>query len=67
MAIHFKFKSAMTYDSIPVSGVAIRIWDLKEAIVHKKNMTRGLDFNLVLTNAQTNESKSGDHHERCAL
>eukprot|EP00249_Psilotum_nudum_P024833 c29303_g1_i1 orf=335-3025(-) len=55
MAVYFKFKSAKDYDSISVEGHFISVGNLKEKIVEKKNLGRGSDFDLVISNAQTNE------------
>lgn len=53
MSIHFKFKSAKEYDTVSFPGTAIRLIDLKKAIVDKKKLTKGLDFDLVIADAQT--------------
>eukprot|EP00898_Chlorokybus_atmophyticus_P003278 jgi/Chlat1/3951/Chrsp26S04203 len=55
MAVHFKFKSAKDYDSIGLDGHFISVGDLKQAIVTSKGLAKGADFDLLLTNAQTNE------------
>lgn len=58
MAIHFKFRSAVEYDSIDIDGPFISIGSLKEKIVEHKNLGRATDFDLLITNAQTAEGKS---------
>lgn len=58
MAIHFKFRSAVEYDSIDIDGPFISIGSLKEKIVEHKNLGRATDFDLLITNAQTAE---GNH------
>jgi hypothetical protein len=51
MAIHFRFKSSKEFETLSIDGAAmIKLEDLKRAIVTKKNMQRGLDFELNLTN-----------------
>jgi E3 ubiquitin-protein ligase RBBP6 len=55
MAIHFKFRSAVEYDSIDIDGPFISIGSLKEKIVEHKNLGRATDFDLLITNAQTAE------------
>jgi E3 ubiquitin-protein ligase RBBP6 len=55
MAVHFKFKSAKDFDSIALDGNFIALADLKQAIVQEKNLGKGADFDLVVTNAQTGE------------
>ena len=55
MSIHFKFKSSRTFDQISIVGNVIKVYDLKVAIVDKKKLTKGLDFDLILTNAETKQ------------
>ncbi|RLN59888.1 hypothetical protein BBP00_00006269 [Phytophthora kernoviae] len=52
MSIHFKFKSAKEFDTVTFPGAVIRVLDLKKAIVDKKKLAKGLDFDLVITDAQ---------------
>nr|CCA26296.1 conserved hypothetical protein [Albugo laibachii Nc14] len=52
MSIHFKFKSAKDFDTVNFPGTVIRVIDLKKAIVEKKKLNKGLDFDLVITDAQ---------------
>ncbi|XP_024996165.1 E3 ubiquitin ligase PARAQUAT TOLERANCE 3 isoform X1 [Cynara cardunculus var. scolymus] len=55
MAVYYKFKSAKDYDSIPIDGHFITVASLKEKIYESKQLGRGTDYDLVVTNAQTNE------------
>ncbi|XP_074268931.1 E3 ubiquitin ligase PQT3-like [Silene latifolia] len=55
MAVYYKFKSAKDYDSITIDGHFITVANLKERIFESKHLGRGTDFDLVVTNAQTNE------------
>ncbi|EEF31732.1 E3 ubiquitin ligase PQT3-like isoform X2 [Ricinus communis] len=55
MAVYYKFKSARDYDSIAMDGPFISVGVLKEKIFESKHLGRGTDFDLVVTNAQTNE------------
>ncbi|MCO5557780.1 hypothetical protein L7F22_011351 [Adiantum nelumboides] len=55
MAVYFKFKSAKDYDSISIDGHFISVGNLKDKIVEKKNLGRGTDFDLLISNAQTDE------------
>ncbi|XP_060177067.1 E3 ubiquitin ligase PQT3-like isoform X2 [Lycium barbarum] len=55
MSVYFKFKSAKDYDAIPIDGHFITVGNLKEKIFESKHLGRGTDFDLVVTNAQTNE------------
>lgn len=53
MSIHFKFKSAKEFDTVAFAGTVIRVLDLKKAIIEKKKLNKGLDFDLVITDAQS--------------
>ncbi|KAJ0106183.1 hypothetical protein Patl1_18454 [Pistacia atlantica] len=55
MAVYYKFKSARDYDSIAMDGPFISVGTLKEKIFESKHLGRGTDFDLLVTNAQTNE------------
>ncbi|PWA54241.1 DWNN domain, a CCHC-type zinc finger [Artemisia annua] len=55
MAVYYKFKSAKDYDSIAIDGHFITVSNLKEKIYENKQLGRGTDYDLVVTNAQTNE------------
>lgn len=55
MSIHYKFKSALDYDTITFDGLHISVSDLKKAIVFQKKLGKATDFDLRITNAQTNE------------
>lgn len=55
MAVYYKFKSAKDFDSIPIDGHFISVANLKERIFEVKHLGRGTDFDLMVSNAQTNE------------
>ena len=55
MSIHYKFKSAIDYDTITFDGLHISVSDLKKSIVYQKKLGKATDFDLMITNAQTNE------------
>ncbi|KAL2547443.1 DWNN domain [Forsythia ovata] len=55
MAVYYKFKSAKDYDTVAIDGHFISVGHLKEKIFESKHLGRGTDFDLVVTNAQTNE------------
>ncbi|BBN06720.1 E3 ubiquitin-protein ligase RBBP6 [Marchantia polymorpha subsp. ruderalis] len=55
MAVYFKFKSAKDFDSVSIDGHFISVANLKEKIVEQKKLGRGSDYDLVISNAQTNE------------
>ena len=55
--IFYKFKSAKDYDSYRFDGAGVPVWELKKEIISAKKLGKSTDFDLVLTNAQTNEGK----------
>lgn len=54
MAVYYKFKSAKDYDSVPMDSHFISVGQLKEKIYELKHLG-GTDFDLIVTNAGTNE------------
>lgn len=57
MSVHYKFKSALDFDTISFDGLHISVDDLKKAIIHQKRLGKTQDFDLQVTNAQTKEGK----------
>lgn len=57
MSVHYKFKSALDFDTITFDGLHISVSDLKKAIVHQKRLGKTTEFDLQITNAQTKEGK----------
>lgn len=55
MSVHYKFKSALDFDTISFDGLHISVADLKKAIIHQKRLGKTMDFDLQITNAQTKE------------
>lgn len=55
MSVHYKFKSAVEYDTLPVDGLNISLGDLKEAIIQQKRLGKGQPYDLQITNAETKE------------
>nr|XP_017223541.1 PREDICTED: uncharacterized protein LOC108200001 isoform X2 [Daucus carota subsp. sativus] len=55
MAVYYKFKSAKDYDSVSLDGHFITVANLKDKIFENKHLGTGTDFDLVISNAQTNE------------
>lgn len=60
MSVHYKFKSALDFDTITFDGLHISVVDLKKAIIHQKRLGKTMDFDLQITNAQTKEEFSED-------
>lgn len=55
MSVHYKFKSALDYDTVTFDGLHISVGDLKSAISQQKRIGKTSDFDLQITNAQTKE------------
>lgn len=55
MAVYYKFKSAKDFYSIPIHGHFISVANLKEKIFESKRFGSGTDFDLIVSNAKTNE------------
>eukprot|EP01133_Synstelium_polycarpum_P015222 gene15222-18013_t len=55
MSVHFKFKSAIDYDTVTFEGTHITVSDLKKLIAVKKKLGKTTDFDLVISNAQSQE------------
>mmetsp|Transcript_35793 Transcript_35793/g.113091 ORF Transcript_35793/g.113091 Transcript_35793/m.113091 type:complete len:101 (-) Transcript_35793:1011-1313(-) len=54
-SVHFKFKSALNYDTVSFDGVFISVSELKKSIADKKHLPKGSEAELVVCDAQTNE------------
>ncbi|KAI9343155.1 hypothetical protein BDR26DRAFT_1006403 [Obelidium mucronatum] len=59
--VFYKFKSAKDYDQAIFDGLGISVFDLKKEIMVKKKLGKGLDFDLVVSNAQTNDEYPDDN------
>ena len=55
--IFYKFKSAKDYDGYRFEGAGVPVWELKKEIVLAKKLGKTADFDLILSNAQTNEGR----------
>ncbi|KAM7448559.1 E3 ubiquitin-protein ligase rbbp6 [Porites harrisoni] len=58
--IHYKFRSALEYDTITFDGLSISLADLKHSIIAQKKFAKNTDFDLEVTNAQTKEQYKDD-------
>ena len=56
--IHFKFVSNKNFDKIVFDGVTLTLSQLKKLIFEKSKLPSKLDFDLEITNADTNEGKT---------
>lgn len=63
--ILYKFRSSTNYESLPMPGSMARLFDVKRAIVKAKKLDKaaggGLEFDLCITNAATDEVYSDDN------
>ena len=56
MSVRFKFKNDLEFATLPCDGFNISVRDLKKSIIRTKKLGRVTDFDLTVTNQQTNES-----------
>lgn len=62
-SIQYRFRSAATFETLPLPGTTARVFDVKRAIVRAKRLdaggsqssSAGLEFDLSLRNAHTHE------------
>lgn len=55
--IHFKSVVNTNFDKITFDGVSLPLAQLKKLISEKNKYTKQVDFDLEITNADTNEGK----------
>lgn len=56
MAIQFKFRSSVNFDSVDIEGrPSISVGDLKSKIIRMKNLDSCKNFDLVFSDAQTGQ------------
>jgi len=61
MSVHYKFKSAKDYDTVTFDGGFITLAELKATIITQKKLGKNTDFDLNVTNAQTEEEYKDDN------
>lgn len=54
-SVYYKFKSQREPSRITFDGTSISVWDLKREIILQNKMGKGVDFDLGLYNADTEE------------
>lgn len=54
-SIHYKFRALKDYDTYAFEGAGIPVWELKQEIIAAKKLNRANDFDLIISNAQTNQ------------
>ena len=54
-SIHYKFRSLKDYDTYTFEGAGVPVWELKQEIISAKKLNRANDFDLIISNAQTNQ------------
>lgn len=55
MSVHYKFKSALDFETISFDGLHISVADFKKEVINKKKLGKTQDFDLQITNAQTKQ------------
>lgn len=53
--IHYKSAYSLNFDKITFDGVSIQLAQLKKLIAEKCKFVKQIDFELEITNADTNE------------
>ena len=56
-SIHYKFRALKDYDTYTFEGAGVPVWELKQEIIAAKKLNRANDFDLIISNAQTNQGK----------
>lgn len=54
-SIHYKFRSLKDYDTYTFEGAGVPVWELKQEIISAKKLNKANDFDLIISNAQTNQ------------
>lgn len=62
MSVHYKFKSSKDFDTVTFEGAVISVADLKREIIRQQKLGKANDFDLEITNAQTNEEFKEDNY-----
>lgn len=57
MSVHYKFKSALDFETISFDGLHISVADFKKEVINKKKLGKTQDFDLQITNAQTKQGR----------
>lgn len=58
MSVFYKFKSSLTHDTIQFDDLHISLQDFKKAVIQQKQLGKNTNFDLQVTNAETNEGIS---------
>ena len=60
--VHFKFKSAISYDSVQFDGAFVSVGELKTLIAEKKGLGREATVELILSDPRTHSEYKDDSH-----
>lgn len=55
--IHFKSAFGREFDKITFDGVSLSVGEIKKMIAEKCKLSKQLDFDLEITNAETSQGK----------
>lgn len=53
--VYYKFKSSKEFDTYVFEGAGVPLWELKNAIVHAKRLSKATDTELILFEATSGE------------
>lgn len=56
--VHFKFRNALSPDMVSFDGDHVALQDLKRLIAKKKGLTKAVDIDFAVSNAETNEGSA---------
>lgn len=60
--VHFKFKSAISFDSVQFDGAFVSVGELKNLIAEKKGLGREATVELILSDPRTHAEYKDDAH-----
>ena len=60
MSVRYKFKNDLNFTTLTIDGFHISVIDLKKAIVQAKKLGRITDFDLIVTDSNTDKEYSKD-------
>ena len=60
MSVRYKFKNDLAFTTLHIDGFDISVIDLKKAIHQAEKIGRITDFDLIITNSETEEAYAKD-------
>jgi hypothetical protein len=63
MSVFYKFASSKEFDACSFEGPSIQLSNLKKLIIEQKKLGKATDFDLLVTNAQTNQIFKNEYEQ----